>query len=62
MRGSSLTKLSRLGAAALQPTQTPDGTWIKAAISARSAARLRKAALLEGRYVLRQCALQSRFA
>ena len=49
--GSSLVKLLRLGGAALLPSKTADGVWHKAAVSAKAAARLRKAALLEGRCV-----------
>lgn len=52
-RGSSLAKLVKLGAAALQPTKADNGVWRKAAVSARSAARLRHAALLENRCVPR---------
>ncbi len=42
-------KLLRFGAAALKPTKQADGGWRHAAVSAKAAARLRKAALLEGR-------------
>jgi hypothetical protein len=49
--GSSLAKLLRFGAAALKPSKQSDGTWRQAAVSAKAAARLRKAALLEGRHV-----------
>ena len=52
-QGSSLLKLLKFGAAALKPTQLPDGRWLQAAVSAKAAARLRKAALLEGKCVLR---------
>lgn len=53
--GSSLLKLLRLGAAALKPVKQADGSWHHAAVSAKAAARLRKAALLEGRCA-RPCA------
>ena len=52
-RGSSLAKLVKLGAAALQPSKGDNGVWRKAALSARSVARLRKEALLENRCVRR---------
>jgi hypothetical protein len=48
-KGSALMKLLRFGAAALKPTKQADGGWRHAAVSAKAAARLRKAALLEGR-------------
>jgi hypothetical protein len=48
--GSSLLKLLRFGAAALKPSKHGD-SWHHAAVSAKAAARLRKAALLEGRRV-----------
>lgn len=43
--------LKRFGAEALKPRKF-SGVWRKAAISAKNAARLRKEALLEGRWVL----------
>ena len=49
VRGSSLDKLVRLGAAALLPTKSADGTWRGAALSAKALARLRRDARLEGR-------------
>ena len=52
-QGSSLLKLLKFGAAALKPTKLPDGKWVQAAVSAKAAARLRKAALLEGKCVPR---------
>ena len=52
-QGSSLLKLLKFGAAALKPTKLPDGKWMQAAVSAKAAARLRKAALLEGKCVPR---------
>ena len=52
-QGSSLLKLLKFGAAALKPTKLPDGKWVQAAVSAKAAARLRKAALLEGKCVSR---------
>ena len=52
-QGSSLLKLLKLGAAALKPTKQADGRWLQAAVSAKAAARLRKAALLEGKCVPR---------
>lgn len=45
---ASLAKLARLGAEALRP-QFIGGVWRKAAISAKNQAKLRKAALLDGR-------------
>lgn len=61
-QGSSLLKLLKLGAAALKPTKLPDGTWQQAVVSAKAAARLRKAALLEGKCVPRAeiCGLRAR--
>ena len=50
-QGSSLLKLLKFGAAALKPTKLADGRWLQAAVSAKAAARLRKAALLEGKCV-----------
>ena len=38
-QGSSLLKLLKLGAAALQPTKQADGRWLQAAVSAKAAAR-----------------------
>jgi len=48
-RGSSMAKLARLGAAALQPFKTENGVWRGAAISAKTRAMLRKTFILQGR-------------
>ena len=57
-QGSSLLKLLKFGADALKPTKLPDGRWLQAAVSAKAAARLRKAALLEGKCVFGRRCLQ----